>query len=390
MNKNIENSISTGKIDPMTKSEGIDRVPELDGIRGLAILLVLFFHILRRAANLTNNDLLHSITDIARIGWIGVDIFFVLSGFLITSILLKTKEQPGYFKKFYVRRILRIFPLYYIVIVGLLFFLPALDPDLAISTQAVWPFFILHQQNWLYIVEPFPSGFLVVTWSLAIEEQFYLIWPAIVKFFNKRQLVFAGVGIILFSLLVRIILMIFAIGLFPVKGFLYYGTVTRFEALAAGALVAIAFQSSEWKSLLGRHAKLVFILSILGFAAVLFRSSFSPVSNNSNLTIWGYTLLALIGSTLIIMVSTQPENSWIRLAFRNKILSFFGKYSYAIYLLHMPILLVLWNYFTDAKRQSFQVWLIFVLVSFFGTIIASLLTWHLLEKHALGLKKYFE
>jgi peptidoglycan/LPS O-acetylase OafA/YrhL len=101
-------------------------------------------------------------------------------------------------------------------------------------------------------------------------------------------------------------------------------------------------------------------------------------------------LLALIGGSVIVLVTTQAETSWIRVVFRNKILAFFGKYSYAMYLLHMPITLSLWYYFTDAKRQSGGVWLIFILLSFFGTILASLLSWHLLEKHVLSLKKYFE
>src|SRR5690349_19538707 len=96
--------------------EATNRVPELDGVRGLAILMVLFYHTLIRADNLTSSDFLHALTSPARIGWAGVDLFFVLSGFLITSILLSTKAKPNYFKNFYVRRILRIFPLYYVVV----------------------------------------------------------------------------------------------------------------------------------------------------------------------------------------------------------------------------------------------------------------------------------
>jgi peptidoglycan/LPS O-acetylase OafA/YrhL len=374
----------------MVKKEQAERVPELDGIRGLAILMVLLFHILKRAESLTGSDLLRSMTWIARIGWVGVDIFFVLSGFLITSILLKSEDSPHYFKNFYVRRILRIFPLYYLVIIAVLIFLPTLDPQQAARTQAAWPFFMFYQQNWLYISQPAPSAFLVVSWSLAIEEQFYLIWPAVVKFFSTRHLVMIGIGIIFFSLATRLIFITLGTGNFPIKEFFYYGSLTRFEGLAAGALVAILFRSVEWKNRLAKYAKAGFILSILAFGALLFGNSFAHISESSNLTIWGYTLLALIGSALIILVSTQPENSWIRVVFRNKTLSFFGKYSYAMYLLHPPVLLVLWNYFVDAKRQSFQVWLVFILLSFFGTILASLLTWHFLEKHALGLKKHFE
>src|SRR5689334_19089521 len=95
-------------------SSEANRTPELDGVRGLAILFVMIYHIITLAKYLTDNTFLRSLVDSVSVGWIGVDIFFVLSGFLITSILLKTSAGPDYFRNFYVRRILRIFPLYYL------------------------------------------------------------------------------------------------------------------------------------------------------------------------------------------------------------------------------------------------------------------------------------
>src|SRR5689334_20406155 len=90
------------------------RIREMDGLRGIAIILVMALHIFNRANEFTHHPLLYFLSDLTIIGWVGVDIFFVLSGYLITQILLTTREDPHYFKNFYMRRILRIVPLYYI------------------------------------------------------------------------------------------------------------------------------------------------------------------------------------------------------------------------------------------------------------------------------------
>ena len=142
--------------------------PALDGLRGIAILAVIFRH---------NFDFLQA----TKYGWIGVDLFFVLSGFLITGILLKTKTQKNYLATFFVRRILRIFPLYYGAII--LFFVLAASAELLRDQYSfyftnqgmVW----FHLQNWLYITKSAPThrGMFIHFWSLSLEEQFYLVWP---------------------------------------------------------------------------------------------------------------------------------------------------------------------------------------------------------------------
>src|SRR5690349_4268171 len=108
----------------MNQNENADRIPELDGVRGLAILMVLIYHLTIEAAGYFKNPVIDVINTVSQMGWIGVDVFFVLSGFLITSILLRTKKEKDYFKKFYARRILRIFPLYYVAITVIFLFLP--------------------------------------------------------------------------------------------------------------------------------------------------------------------------------------------------------------------------------------------------------------------------
>ena len=371
--------------------ETSSRVPELDGVRGLAILLVIAFHAFKRADVFTDSAFLHQISAFTQIGWAGVDVFFVLSGFLITGILLKTKESPHYFKNFYVRRILRIFPHYYLVIGALLIFLPQLDGGPGQKTQALWPFFLLYAQNWVYIFKDGLSLFLWFTWSLAIEEQFYLLWPALVFFLRKRTLVLTGLAIIFGSMLLRLILMLAPFKIDNLKNFFYYGTITRFEGLIFGGLIALVFYTGGiWKERFTRWALPVFLGSLTLFTIISLTGTPSPTSANTALTIFGYTLLALITGSLIVLLVTRPEASMLRRIFRNKGLLFFGQYSYAMYMFHVPILLILMEVLWQTHRQNGWMWLLYIFIAYSLTILLSLLSWHLLEKHALKLKKYFE
>ena len=374
--------------------KSLDRVPELDGVRGLAILLVLCFHIFKRANYFTGNAVLLWLSEPARIGWIGVDIFFVLSGFLITGILLRSREKAHYFKNFYVRRILRIFPLYYLLVGGLLIFLPALDHNAGLQTQSNWLYFMLYQQNWLYIFQPEPSLMLGFIWSLAIEEQFYLLWPSVVYFLNRKALVVASLGVVIFSLLIRIVMMQMQPLLsnyFSVPSFFYYSTVTRFEGLALGALIAIAFDSAPmWKERLARWAWPVLILFSGLFLVAIFTGAPDPKSGNQFLEIWGYSFLVYSSGALIVLVTTLSEGALLRKVFRNRMMTFFGKYSYAMYMIHLPLISILLDRMWKMGRQNFSMWLGYVVISFGGTILLSLVSWNILEKHMLSLKRYFE
>ncbi|MGB3153347.1 MAG: acyltransferase, partial [Chitinophagaceae bacterium] len=141
--------------------------PALDGMRGIAILFVIFHH---------NFEFI----SYSFFGWLGVDLFFVLSGFLITDILLNTLNQQNFLRNFYIRRVLRIFPLFYLAILVFLYLLPNIlttSPDVSYYTKnQFWLWTYL--QNWLFIFkEPYGDKILLHTWSLAVEEQFYIIWP---------------------------------------------------------------------------------------------------------------------------------------------------------------------------------------------------------------------
>ena len=213
-------------------------LPVLDGVRGAAILMVLCVHFIGDAPAYTAME--RALVKVANYGIWGVDLFFVLSGFLITGILYDSKGSPRYFRDFYVRRTLRIFPLYYGVLVILFLVLPALPapypPALAESA---------HHQAWLWLyssnvylaihrawVLPYVGHF----WSLAVEEQFYLIWPLVVLSFGRRWLLRICVVVAVLALALRTGLS--AAGAGDVAQVVL--TPCRFDALCAGGFLALA------------------------------------------------------------------------------------------------------------------------------------------------------
>jgi peptidoglycan/LPS O-acetylase OafA/YrhL len=179
------------------------RMPELDTLRGIAVLMVLFFH----AFGFTYG--LDGLSGASRIfvamtlpGWTGVNLFFVLSGFLITGILLDTKTRPDYYKRFYVRRALRILPLYY----GVLLLLLILSRTILIDRPASWPFLLLSSAYLANVTGLFgvPMQFGVL-WSLAVEEHFYLLWPTAVKFLSRRMVAVSGIALCAICLGLRVL-----------------------------------------------------------------------------------------------------------------------------------------------------------------------------------------
>ena len=368
----------------------MERVKELDGVRGLAILLVILYHVGPYAEEFTGSPILVSIYNSMQIGWLGVDIFFVLSGFLITDILLRAREKQNYFKNFYARRILRIFPVYYVVVGLLLILLPSLETTRGIQEQSSWLFFVFYQQNWLYILQRPVSAYLTVTWSLAIEEQFYLIWPTVVKWLDNKKLVIVTSVAFIFSLGLRLFISHLPLDLNYAEKINYYATFTRLDGLMVGALIAIVYQSQAWKVWLRRFAWPVFGSSLLALIYILTGKSVEPFSKNVMVTTWSFSALALFGGSLIVLLKSLSENNWLRIIFRNGILGFFGKYSYAMYLVHAPIIFFLNHEFLNANLKGGAISLALIAVSILSIILVSLISWNLLEKRVLSLKTYFE
>ncbi len=370
-----------------------ERVNDLDGMRGLATVLVVSYHVFKRGDYFTTNGVLHFITSLTLYGWYALDTFFVLSGFLITGILLRTKGEQHFYRNFYVRRSLRVFPLYYFTLIVILSLMPLLDSEYVAQIPGILPYLLFYQQNWLYFWGNLHlTIFLSVTWSLAIEEQFYLLWPVVANILRKEALVKLCVSIISVSILARIIGVAFFADVPKLKFFFYYNTFTRMEEIAFGALLAIAFTYPEWKSKLSKIAYPVFLVTYpaLLILEVVTNTGTPHPAYNMTLTLVGYTLAAVFAAALITTLTTRSKTSVIRRIFRNKVLVFIGDHSYSIYLFHAPVCLVLLDLLWRNGFRGWYIMIIYIALSFGITVIISLLTYRFVEKPALDLKRYFE
>ena len=254
-------------------------IPALDGVRGLAILVVMFCHFvwIQNEMSSPPDGKSRLVIEMLKTGRYGVDLFFVLSGFLITGILYDAKGDKHYFRNFYARRTLRIFPLYYCVLLIAFVIAPLFVHWTSNGERQV-----VHNQAWLWLYmgnvknsfvgpEFFQQDRLRMGhfWSLAIEEQFYLVWPLLILLLNRRSAMIACVGLIVGAPLLRIGRMS---GLPYPKGLFaaIYFTFCKLDTLALGALMALAARSPGG---LVRYAKLapwVFLLCGAMIAPMLF------------------------------------------------------------------------------------------------------------------------
>ena len=363
-------------------------------MRGLAILAVLLFHFgsLYLPPHPTIADKL--LMSVFRFGWTGVDLFFVLSGFLITGILIDTREASNYFQAFYARRLLRIFPLYYGALAVIFFLLPALKaasqhPDLSAFLSAreqVW--YWLHLSNWRTAINP--QAFLVTNfWTLSVEEQFYLVWPAALAVCPRR---FYSV---LCFLLIALALILrntpYLLGIQNAHdNFIYRLTPFRLDTLAFGALVAVLARKMEWQRLASR---LMWAAGgsglLLVSVAIAISHKVSPVS--LPMIRIGYSGVALAcTSILIYAVIKKGERSFCAGILRSKVLMKFGEYSYGIYIFHGVIRYyvgLLASRWSSINLRSFS--LLLILCGIGLSYIAAYCSFHAFEQHFLKMKKYF-
>jgi peptidoglycan/LPS O-acetylase OafA/YrhL len=352
--------------------------PALDGLRGIAILLVLFYHNF-------------SYVPMFEFGWLGVDLFFVLSGFLITDILLQTKGTKNYLKNFYVRRILRIFPIYYLCLFLFIIVMPRLtkvDFDMTYySDNQSWLWIYL--QNWLYIAKQTPQGasHLQHFWSLAVEEQFYMVWPLVVLLCRKmKTMLYIITGVLVFVLATRVVLWMNHIE--SVSYFNLY-TFSRIDGLCIGCILSLT-----------RYINVDFIrnnLKKIVLCLVVGNVLFLLVKKGFNLSIpylgtFGYFSLASLFGILVYITITE-ENKIIK-TLNNRYLKFFGKISYSLYVFHWPIYLIVFPYVEAAvqnisKTNLFSSQLIGSSVCSIVAVGISILSYKYFESFFLRLKKHF-
>jgi peptidoglycan/LPS O-acetylase OafA/YrhL len=330
-------------------------------------------------------------TQLTGVGWIGVDLFFVLSGYLITGLLLDSRSSAGYFKNFYARRTLRIFPLYYACLVMWIVVAPLLDPSspvrkeaLAVMSRDQW-WYWTYLSNWkMGFDNRWPPMGISVYWSLAIEEQFYVVWPAVVLLSTTRALRGVCLGIMTAALAIRMLQL--AAGASPLL--VYVGTFSRMDGLAAGAFVSLMLRDPIQQARAQRLAPWLLMLGAASLAGTWIWigafSEFHPLMQTV-----GFTALALTFGSLIIKAVTP--GSRVEQLFRAPVLRFFGKYSYAMYLLHETVVL-------EVVPHLPQQWIIpgemgaqvtRLVVAMSATITLAWVSWHLLEKHFLAMKPRF-
>lgn len=349
---------------------GISRhVPALDGLRGLAILAVFFHHYGAGGVD-SPSFAARWIATVCGFGWSGVDLFFVLSGFLITGILYDTQQDPGYYRKFYARRALRIFPIYYLF---------------ALIALLIVPFSAWHKGDLLFLVYlGYPAALIWPSlvnlpirithlWSLSVEEQFYAIWPWLIRRVRTpSNILRLCAGVFVVALILRLV--------FPESG---YGALPfRMDVLALGGAIAILFRTGL-RNLCQRLALPVFAVSATAIILICCVRRTTAHADHVISTV-GFSLIAIAYGALLIL-AVGPLSS----LFSSRILRGFGKYSYGMYLYHFPLTAV-----TEHAKPFFARFP-FGSIMYVGACLAmnfaiAALSFHVFEQPILKLKKRFE
>jgi peptidoglycan/LPS O-acetylase OafA/YrhL len=365
------------------------RIPELDGLRGLAILLVLICHFGYEANSAAGHHWLFFLLDAGSLSWSGVDLFFVLSGFLIGGILLDARNSPNYFKAFYARRVFRIIPIYAVVVGAFYLCVFAGVPGRMAGSEWLfgptvpWYAYATFTQNLGYAIgKPNFAYWLSSTWSLAVEEQFYLVLPATLWFVSRRRLPYLLGGAILAAPLLRIFLA------------LHYswGKIANFnlmpcraDSLLLGVMAALLVRDARTWALLKnqrRRIAAVCIVLLAGFPLSIFLKAADPLQSFWMSTV-GFSWLAVLYLGLLLLALVWTDG-WLGRILRNSWLRGLGTISYGAYLLHRPVLGLVFMIFrskqpwaeTSAER-------VLVVLALGITIAIASFSWAVFEKPLL-------
>jgi peptidoglycan/LPS O-acetylase OafA/YrhL len=366
------------------------QVPVLDGIRGVAVLMVVLYHV-NRVTPRGDSAASWVFRHVCRNGWGGVELFFVLSGFLITGGLADGMGSKHYFGTFYARRTLRIFPLYY---AALLLFLVVL-PELSGSFEHV----AVQRQLWLWgyglnVAVALTHGWDTVPryfdhfWSLAVEEQFYLVWPAVL-FVLRRHARRVCMVMIVLGLGLRTALLLAsqssaAFALMP----------SRIDLFAVGGLLALWLRAPERNAeLLVQRARRTLAVAALGIAAIGCSVERFDARSPTVLSL-GVSLLGLCYGSLLLLALAAPACSWLCRSLSGSLLGSVGRYSYAIYLLHYPIVEVAGRravpqYLQARLHSDFLTQISCAIAAVLLSYALAFVSYHAFEKHWLRLKRHF-
>jgi peptidoglycan/LPS O-acetylase OafA/YrhL len=324
---------------PAEKPIAVDfrkRLPALDGLRGIAILAVFFYHYAGGLPDRVPSGPLHLLGMVFAFGWSGVDLFFVLSGFLITGILYDTQSDPRYYRNFYVRRVLRILPPFYFLALIYLVLTPLVGAHwrwihLSYLFYLGFPFALI----WPTLMQVSPFVLTTHLWSLCAEEQFYLIWPWMIARLRDSAAVLRACAI------AGVLAVLFRIAIWGSNWLSIAWThdflVSRMDTLALGAAIAILIRGRLQQHIL-KWAPLTFVLAAGG---VVLMCAARHTVNHSDPVIAtiGFSVIALAYAAMLVL-ALRP-GSWVEWFLSLKLLRIFGKYSYGMYLYDLPLTVLL-------------------------------------------------
>jgi peptidoglycan/LPS O-acetylase OafA/YrhL len=360
------------------------RIPELDGLRGIAILLVLMFHYCQNILNPQAGLVPRFLDASLRLTWSGVDLFFVLSGFLIGGILIDARESSNYFRVFYTRRFFRIVPVYalFLIVFSILAFaVPRIahgNFSMLFRYPMPWYSYATFTQNiWTAIRREMGPGGLSITWSLAVEEQFYLALPLVVRFFPGRKLVtLLLLGICAAPLLRTAILHTFADSTLAA----YVLMPCRADALLLGVLAAVLLRDAAWKERIAK-AKLFFAVAfpMLLLGLLYFTKSASWISSPILDTV-GLTWIACFYVCILLFALTRPAG-WLSRILRNSSLGWLGTIAYGVYLFHQTVLGLIYGFRGGFVFNAGQAGDVFpILAALALTIVIARVSWVYFER----------
>jgi len=391
-------------------------VPVLDGIRGMAIFVVMIRHFfmtmegnLKHGAGALAGEKFDWLAfNIARFGSSGVTLFFVLSGYLITGILIDTKEEKNFFKRFYIRRTVRIFPLYYACLALVFWVLPHLNlpPNHHVGDAGehqvwYWTYTVNIWMAWDAIQITQAGGTtglykgLFSFWSLAVEEQFYMVWPFLVYFLSIKGLKRACIFCIVMAVVLRFVFL----GLGYPQVAAYVLTPTRIDALAIGAWLAIVAREPEGFKPYLKWAKWALLASAI-IAVGSLMGQFGE-GRTAFINAMLETPVSIVFGVALLWAVALPATNIVPRLFTWSFLRFLGKYAYCLYVAHTLILGI-----TDGYMEKYGITdttfipavygsvmpgrLLYSLFNFVITVAVALISWNLLEKPFLKLKRFAE
>jgi peptidoglycan/LPS O-acetylase OafA/YrhL len=359
--------------------------PGLDGLRGIAVISVIIFHTLWNSPSNSTAEKL--VIHAANVGWVGVDLFFVLSGFLITGILLDQRENLHFFRTFYTRRVLRIVPVYATFLLFIMWLAPAVH---AASPEAATRLVETQGWYWAYLVNVFLAthGFGAAAqgtshlWSLSVEEQFYLIWPLAVAFLPRSQLPRLAIACVLVAEICRV-----AIASSGASGEINYALLpTRMDTLAVGGLLACAFRDRALLAVIVRWRRQLICTAFLLLALPLVVEH--KLDNQRMLDqVFAYPAIATLCGFAVM--SACETSSWLSC----RGLRFVGRYSYGMYIWHVAVMTVLGTETTlltpKIVHGSYLIYYLRAcLVLLMTTTLVSIISWYLIEHPFLRLKRF--